>query len=113
LQDVAPPLTLTVIEPEDAKNAGLPSYDAAIKLPPLDNWLPLTVRLAVALPPDPDSVPEPSAVSPTAKDTDPAGDVVPEVARTVAVSTVLPPGARLAGFATTAVAVAPARLAAH
>jgi hypothetical protein len=63
----------------------------------------LIVRCAVALPPDPDSVPEPSTVWPIAKDTEPAGDVVPDVALTVAVKVVLALDVILVGFALTVV----------
>jgi hypothetical protein len=46
-------------------------------------------------------------------DTDPAGDVLPEVALTVAVRTVLALDATLVGFAASVVVVGADRLAAH
>ena len=84
-----------------------------MRLLPLDNCVPWTVRLAVALPPDPDSTAAPSDVWPTAKETDPAGEVVPEAALTVAVRSVLPLDAILVGFARNTVVVEVARLAAQ
>jgi hypothetical protein len=80
---------------------------------PFDNWLPLTVSGAVALPPDPDNVATPSTLWPTAKVTDPVGDVVPEPALTVAVRAALPLDAKVAGLASTAVVVGLARFSAQ
>lgn len=73
----------------------------------------MTGRFALALPPDPYNAATPRMVWPTTKDTEPVGDVTPETALTVAVKTVLPPDAILAGFAASAVPVGVAVLAAH
>jgi hypothetical protein len=84
-----------------------------MRLLPLDNCVPWTLRLAVALPPDPDSTAAPSDVWPTAKETEPAGEAVPEAALTVAVASVLPLDAMLVGFALNVVVVEAARLSAQ
>jgi hypothetical protein len=60
---------------------------------------------AVALPPDPESVAEPSELSPSVNETDPVGGLVPLAASTVAVSTVDPPAEIVAGLAVSVVVV--------
>ena len=70
------------------------------------SWLALAVSVAVALPPEPESVPVPSDVLPEVKFTVPVGDVVPVLALTVAVSDVVPVAPMVEGFAVTLVDVA-------
>src|ERR1019366_5032299 len=68
---------------------------------PAASWLPFTVTAAVAEPPEPVRLAEPSAAPPRVKLTEPLGDAVPELARTVAAITVFPAEAMPAGVAVT------------
>lgn len=73
---------------------------------PAFNWLALTVSDAVAVPPEPERLAEPSGALPSVKETEPVGEVLPLAALTVAVSVVLPPAVMLVGLAVTVVVVA-------
>ena len=73
---------------------------------PPERLVPFTVRLAVAVPPDPASVAVPSETIPAANVTVPVGDVVPLAALTVSVKTVDALCAMLAGFAASVAVVA-------
>src|ERR1035438_6599934 len=73
---------------------------------PAASWLPFTVTAAVAEPPEPVKLAEPSVAPPSVKLTEPLGDAVPELARTVAVITVFPAEVMPAGLAVTLVLVA-------
>jgi hypothetical protein len=72
---------------------------------PVGSWLPITVTLAVEVPPEPESAALPSVVEPMLNTTEPVGDAVPVVAFTVAASVVLPVVRMLAGVAVTLVVV--------
>ena len=61
-----------------------PSLYAAVMVPdPAGNWFPLTVNVAVAVPPDPTSAAEPSETPPTENRTVPVG-VMPLAPETLA-----------------------------
>ena len=77
-----------------------------IRLLPLPNVLPATVKIAVDEPPDPESWAVPRVVLPAVKVTVPPGEVFPEAAFTVAVNTVLAVVAMVAGLAATVVMLA-------
>src|ERR1700760_4332758 len=94
-----------VTVPCDESKLVLPAYFAVTRLLPFANWLPATVRLAVAEPPDPDKVAEPRVFAPVVNVTLPAGESGPEEARTVAVKIVLPVAPIVVGFAVTVVVV--------
>src|ERR1035438_5400511 len=113
---VAPPVgavTVTVTEPLDALNPLLPPYDAPMLLLPLESWLPLTVMLAVEVPPEPVSVAVPSVDPPALKVTEPPGESVPLTALTVAVTVVVAVFAKLVGLALTVVVVLVTEVAFH
>ena len=75
-------------------------------LAPMESWLPLTVRVVVGVPPEPESDPLPRVVPPALKVTVPAGESVPPLAFTVAVRVVDAVAGMLVGFAVAVVAVA-------
>ena len=66
---------------------------------PVESWLPLTVSVAVAVPPLPARVAFPRLALPNRKETDPVGEVEPVEALTLAVSTVNAEVAIVAGVA--------------
>jgi hypothetical protein len=105
-EDVVGTVTVTDSDPEEGANVAAPPYDAEIGLAPTASWLPFTVIVAVAVPPEPERLAVPRAVFPELNDTCPAGEAVPLAALTVAVSTVLAPATTLGGFALTVVVVA-------
>lgn len=104
---VAGTVTVTVALPTEPPNPSPPPYVALIVLPPAASWLPLTVTLAVDVPPDPVRFAFPSVTLPNKNATDPGGDVVPLDARTVAVSVVEPAGETVEGLAASVVVVGP------
>jgi hypothetical protein len=68
---------------------------------PLANWLPCTVTVAVAVKPDALRLAVPINDVPRRNDTVPVGALLPLIAQTLAVSTVLAPDERVAGLAET------------
>jgi hypothetical protein len=98
--------TFTVTVADEAPKPALPPYEAVMTLFPVLNWLALTVREAVAVPPEPERLPVPSDVLPSVKVTEPVGVALPLAAVTVAVSAVLLLAVMLAGAAVTVVVVA-------
>ena len=75
-------------------------------LAPCANWLPFTVKEAVATPPDTDNATVPSTLAPRVNDTDPDAATVPDTGLTVAVRTVEPPEVILVWLAVIVVPVA-------